>query len=62
MSSLNKNTIVKSLLFYFPLFILFTCINHRISLQGVNLYHNAQRRGDIYYKSGNSANFVFKKV
>ena len=37
MSSLNKNTIIKSLLFYFPIFILFLSVFNEIDFNYLNI-------------------------
>ena len=37
MSSLNKNTLIKSLLFYFPIFILFLSVFNEIDLNYLNI-------------------------
>jgi rod shape-determining protein MreD len=37
MSSLNKNTIIKSLLFYFPVFILFLSVFNEIDFNNLNI-------------------------
>ena len=37
MSSLNKNTLIKSLLFYFPIFILFLSVFNEIDFNYLNI-------------------------